>query len=106
MYLTDHREKCLKDVISEIEPGLFNKVVGITKKEFQLLLSLGVFNSLLMNQSIFLFKRYEDHSLKYLEKNKHEGNKVAYGIRLLQQKNLRHHQIRLNKLAFSRNSKL
>lgn len=77
MYLTDHREKCLKDVISEIEPGLFNKVVGITKKEFQLLLSLGVFNSLLMNQSIFLFKRYEDHSLKYLEKNKHEGNKVG-----------------------------
>ncbi len=77
MYLTDHREKCLKDVISEIQPGLFNKVVGITKKEFQLLLSLGVFNSLLMNQSIFLFKRYEDHSLQYLGPNMHEKNKIG-----------------------------
>ena len=37
MYLTDHREKCLKDVISEIEPSLFNKVVGISKKEFHLI---------------------------------------------------------------------
>ncbi len=77
MYLTDHREKCLKDVISEIEPGLFNKVVGISKKEFHLLLSLGVFNSILMNQSIFLFKRYEDYSLRYLGPNKHEGNNIG-----------------------------
>ena len=77
MYLTDHREKCLKDVISEIEPSLFNKVVGISKKEFHLLLSLGVFNSILMNQSIFLFKRYEDFSLRYLGNSKHDGNNVG-----------------------------
>ena len=40
MYLSDYREKTLKDVISEIEPALFNKVVGISKKEFHLLISL------------------------------------------------------------------
>ena len=77
MYLSDYREKSLKDVISEIEPGLFQKVVGITKKEFQLLLSLGVFNSLIMNQSVGLFKIYEDYSLGYLGINKNDGNKVG-----------------------------
>ena len=77
MYLSDYREKSLKDVISEIEPGLFHKVVGITKKEFHLLLSLGVFNSLIMNQSVGLFKIYEDYSLGYLGLNKNEGNNVG-----------------------------
>lgn len=77
MYLSDYREKSLQDVISEIEPGLFQKVVGITKKEFQLLLSLGVFNSLIMNQSVGLFKIYEDYSLGYLGINKNDGNKVG-----------------------------
>jgi len=77
MYLSDYREKTLKDVISEIEPGLFNKVVGISKKEFHLLLSLGVFNSLIMNQSVGLFKIYEDYSLGYLGINKNDGNNVG-----------------------------
>ena len=77
MYLSDFREKSLKDVISEIEPNLFQKVVGITKKEFQLLLSLGVFNSLVMNESVGLFKVYEDYSLGYLGINKNDGNKVG-----------------------------
>jgi hypothetical protein len=77
MYLTDYRERTLKDVISELEPGLFNKVVGIKKKEFHTLLSLGVFNSINMNESVFLFKRYEDSSLSYLGKYKHEGKDIG-----------------------------
>ena len=77
MYLSDYREKTLKDVISEIEPGLFSKVVGISKKEFHLLLSLGVFNSLLMNQSVGLFKIYEDFSLGYMGINKNDGNNIG-----------------------------
>lgn len=65
MYLTDYREKCLKDVITQLEPGLFKKVTGLNVKDFELLCSVGVFNASLMNDAIFKFKRYEDSSLSY-----------------------------------------
>jgi len=73
MYLTDYRERSLKDVITQLEPGLFKKVTGLTVKDFELLVSLGVFNSALMNDAIYKFKRYEDASLSYTGINKHEG---------------------------------
>ena len=66
MYLTDYRERSLKDVITQLEPGLFRKVTGLTLKDFELLVSLGVFNSALMNDAIYKFKRYEDDSLEYI----------------------------------------
>ncbi|HOJ69952.1 MAG TPA: restriction endonuclease, partial [Candidatus Hydrogenedentes bacterium] len=65
MYLTDYREKALRDVITELEPALFKKVTGLTVKDFELLVSLGVFNSALMNDAVYKFKRYEDPSLAY-----------------------------------------
>ena len=34
MYLTDYRERSLKDVITQLEPGLFKKVTGLTVKDF------------------------------------------------------------------------
>jgi hypothetical protein len=77
MYLTDYRERCLKDVISQLEPGLFKKVTGLTMKDFELLVSLGVFNSALMNDAVFKFKRYEDASLSYTGINKHEGEDIG-----------------------------
>jgi hypothetical protein len=72
MYLTDYRERSLKDVITQLEPGLFHKVTGLSIKDFELLVSLNVFNSTLMNQAVFQFKRYEDASLEYTGINKHE----------------------------------
>lgn len=77
MYLTDYRERCLKDVITQLEPGLFKKVTGLTVKDFELLISLGVFNSALMNDAVYKFKRYEDSSLVYIGVNKHEGEDVG-----------------------------
>ncbi len=65
MYLTDYREQTLKDVITQLEPGLFKKVTGLSIKDFELLLTLGVFNSSLMNSAVFAFKRYENASLYY-----------------------------------------
>lgn len=65
MYLTDYRENTLQDVITKIEPGLFKQVTGLTVSEFHLLLNLGVFNSVHMNQAVFAFRRYEDASLAY-----------------------------------------
>lgn len=77
MYLTDYRERSLKDVITQLEPGLFRKVTGLGIKDFELLVSLGVFNSALMNDAIYKFKRYEDSSLVYIGINRHEGERVG-----------------------------
>ena len=65
MYLTDYRERTLKDVITQLKPGLFKKVTGLTMKDFELLVSQGIFNSALMNDAVYKFKRYEDSSLSY-----------------------------------------
>lgn len=65
MYLTDYRENTLHDVITKIEPELFRAVTGLTVKDFELLVSLGVFNATHMNQAVFAFRRYEDSSLSY-----------------------------------------
>jgi len=77
MYLTDFRERSLKDVIIQLEPGLFKKVTGLSVKDFELLVSLNVFNSALMNDAVYKFKRYEDASLEYTGINKHEGEEVG-----------------------------
>jgi len=77
MYLTDYRERSLKDVITQLEPGLFKKVTGLAVKDFELLVSLGVSNSALMNDAVYRFKRYEDASLVYVGIDKHEGEDVG-----------------------------
>ena len=71
MYLTDFREYSLMDVIRQLEPELFRKVTGLTLKDFDLLVSLGVFNRDLMNDAVYKFKRYEDSSLEYTGINTH-----------------------------------
>ena len=77
MYLTDFREACLQDVITQLEPDLFKRVTGLKVKDFELLTSLGVFNESLMNDAIFKFRRYENASLEYTGINRHEGEKVG-----------------------------
>lgn len=75
MYLTDYREESLRDVITKLEPNLFKKVTGLEIEDFELLVSLNVFNSTLMNDAIFNFKRYEDSSLEYSGINLHLNDK-------------------------------
>lgn len=77
MYLTDFRERSLRDVVAQLEPELFKKVTGLSVKDFELLVSLDVFNSSLMNDAVYKFKRYEDSSLSYTGINKHEGEDVG-----------------------------
>ncbi len=79
MYLTDYRENTLQDVITKIEPGLFKTVTGLTVEDFNLLVSLGVFNATHMNQAVFAFRRYEDASLSYTGIESHEGLR-SYGL--------------------------
>jgi hypothetical protein len=73
MYLTDFRENTLKDVITKLEPELFRAVTGLSVDDFNLLVSLNVFNSAHMNQAVFAFRRYEDASLSYTGIESHEG---------------------------------
>ena len=77
MCLTDYREHSLKDVITQLEPDLFRKVTGLTQKDFELLVSLGVFNSGLMNDAVYKFKRYEDASLEYTGISKQQDKAVG-----------------------------
>jgi hypothetical protein len=73
MYLTDYREHTLKEVIAQIETDLFERVTGLTLKDFELLVSIGLFNNSLMNDAVLNFKRYEDSSLSYTGIDKHQG---------------------------------
>lgn len=77
MYLTDFREYALKDIITKLEPKLFKKVTGLNVRDFELLVSLNVFNESLMNDAVYKFRRYEDASLSYTGINKHAGEKVG-----------------------------
>lgn len=79
MYLTDFRENTLQDVITKLEPDLFRAVTGLTVEDFNLLVSLGVFNATHMNQAVFAFRRYEDASLSYTGIESHEGLR-RYGL--------------------------
>jgi possible uncharacterized restriction enzyme len=73
MYLSEHREQTLRDVITKLEPELFKKVTGIEVKDFELLQNLGLFNSVMMNDAVLKFKYYEDASLVYTGKVTYEG---------------------------------
>lgn len=79
MYLTDFRENTLQDVITKLEPGLFQTVTGLTVEDFRLLVNLGVFNATHMNQAVFAFRRYEDSSLSYTGIESHKGLR-RYGL--------------------------
>lgn len=77
MYLSDFREYSLQDVINKLEPNLFKKVTGLTKEDFSLLVSMGLFNESLMNDAVFKFKRYEDSSLRYVGINRYENENIG-----------------------------
>lgn len=79
MYLSEYRERCLKDVITLLEPRLFKLTTGLDVKDFDLLCSLGVFNAETMNQAIWQFKRYEDASLVYTGVDRHAAEQEVGG---------------------------
>lgn len=75
MYLSDYREFSLKDVITQLEPRLFKAVTGLEVQDFELLVSIGIFNDAVMNDAVYKFKRYEDSSLSYSGIDKHSSDK-------------------------------
>lgn len=79
MYLTDFRENTLQDVITKLEPELFRTVTGLEVKDFELLVSLNLFNGAQINNAVFAFRRYEDASLSYTGIESHSGLR-RYGL--------------------------
>lgn len=79
MYLTDFRENTLQDVITKLEPELFQTVTGLSVQDFHLLVRLKVFNTEQMNGAVFAFRRYEDASLSYTGIESHQGLR-HYGL--------------------------
>ena len=75
MYLSDYREFSLKDVITQLEPSLFKAVTGLEVQDFELLVSIGIFNDAVMNDAVYKFKRYEDSSLSYSGIDKHSSDR-------------------------------
>ena len=65
MYLTDDREKTINDIITQIEPGLFQKVTGLTLDDFKKLVEARVFNDSKMNDAVWKFRDFETPSLSY-----------------------------------------
>lgn len=65
MYLTDDREKTIKDIITQLEPDLFQKVTGLTLRDFEQLVNAGVFNDSKMNDAVWKFRSFEEPSLRY-----------------------------------------
>jgi len=59
-------------------------VTGLTKSDFELLVSLGLFNSALMNDAVYKFKRYEDPSLVYTGINRHKAKNIGLFDTVLQ----------------------
>ncbi len=97
MYLTDFREQSLEDVIRKIEPGLFKKVTGLEIKDFDKLVSLGVFEKPKMNDAIYKFKRYEDSSLSYMGFTKTKENRIGLWDTVIQRKDFNKKFIEKNK---------
>jgi hypothetical protein len=67
MYLTDAREKSVKDVITKVEPELFKQVTQLTVDDFAQLLAAGVFADAKMNDAVWKFRTFEEPSLSYDE---------------------------------------
>jgi Restriction Enzyme Adenine Methylase Associated len=65
MYLTDDREKTIRDIITQIEPDLFQRVTGLTLNDFAQLVDAGVFNDAKMNDAVWKFRDFEEPSLGY-----------------------------------------
>ena len=77
MYLTDNRERSLQEVITQLETGLFQKITNLTLSDFELLVSIGVFNRPTIDEAVLAFRLYEEQSLKYTGIPTYQGDKIG-----------------------------
>lgn len=81
MYLTDDREKTIKDIITQVEPELFEKVTGLTLSDFKQLVDAGVVNDAKMNDAVWKFRSFEEPSLHYEFQEELDGTVGGWTLR-------------------------
>ena len=67
MYLTDDREKNVYDIITQVEPELFEKITTLSLNDFQRLVDARVFNHSKMDDAVWKFRQFEEPSLSYTQ---------------------------------------
>lgn len=67
MYLTDDRERTIKDIIRQDELELFEKVTSLRLEHFEQLVDAKVFNDSKMNDAVWKFRTFEQPSLHYVD---------------------------------------
>jgi hypothetical protein len=66
MYLTDDRERTIHDIVTQLEPELFEKVTTLSMKDFERLVNAGAFNGSKMDDAVWKFRQFEEPSLSYM----------------------------------------
>jgi hypothetical protein len=67
MYLTEHREASLVDLVRSLDGQLFTRVTGLSISDFEQLCSIGLFNARMMDDAVLAFRRFEQASLTDLQ---------------------------------------
>ena len=67
MYLTDDREKNVYEIITQVEPDLFEKITTLSLSDFQRLVDARVFNHSKMDDAVWKFRQFEEPSLTYTQ---------------------------------------
>ncbi|MHB1841556.1 MAG: GIY-YIG nuclease family protein [Sulfobacillus sp.] len=81
MYLTDDREKTVYDIITQVEPDLFEKVTTLSLRDFGRLVNAGAFNASKMNDAVWKFRSFEEPSLRYTHREHRTTTRGGWNIR-------------------------
>lgn len=81
MYLTDDREKTVYDIITQLEPELFEKVTTLSLQDFARLVNAGAFNASKMNDAVWKFRQFEEPSLSYRHDEDGSTTRGGWNIR-------------------------
>jgi hypothetical protein len=81
MYLTDDREKSVYEIITQVEPELFETVTSLSLKDFGRLVNAGVFNSTKMDDAVWKFRTFEEPSLSYKPRNTGSTIRGGWNVR-------------------------
>ncbi len=80
MYATDFREEALKHVIESLDQALFERVTGLTIKDFKLMSDIGLFHARNMDAAIYQFRQFERSSLRYADMEIEDDGQGEVGL--------------------------
>jgi hypothetical protein len=76
MYLTDDREKSIKEIILQSESKMFERVTQLSLQDFKQLVDARVFNDSKMDDAVWKFRAFEEPSLSYIHSSD-KGGKIG-----------------------------